>query len=349
MTTKNNEEIRKKRLQLPVWLVITVAITLVLGLVGGLVISKLLSQRQISFSVVSLISFVFTIALGAAAVILATITIVLSRHAEDALIRRSDEGIKLQNEVFVRTSEVLSKIQASTGVTEKRLEDIISGRTAPIVQEAVAKSKLAEAGLDKQAIDKISKDLAESLKSEIAPLIRSGPAKAEEKLSEIEITQKKRGEISARWNEFRLQVVSEVRKIGGVELISEVEGKYSAEISEKFWDLLIKANGKRFAFDIHTKDQVFKQQGGFYGLAFKQSHRYKMIRSISWQALQDNIDKVFVVFDKDVWSDKGITELAKLIDSFNSNSKGPEIVPLSGSPEEIAKKIMPVVTGKKSA
>ena len=349
MTTATNEEIRKKRLQLPVWLVITVAITLVLGLVGGLVISTLLSQRQISFSVVSLISFVFTIALGSAAIILATITIVLSRHAEDALIRRSDEGIKLQNEVFVRTSEVLSKIQASTGVTEKRLEDIISGRTAPIVQEAVAKSKLAEAGLNKQVIDKISKDLAESLKSEITPLVRFGPAKAEKKLAEIESKQKKSEEITARWNEFRSQVVSEVLKIGGVELISETEGDAGSEISEEFWDLLIKANGKRFGFDIHTKEQVYEKEGGFCGLTSKQSSRSRLIKSLSWQAFQDNIDKVFVAFDEDVWSEQGIAELVKLVDSFNSNSKRPKIVPLSGSPEEIAKKIMPVVTGKKSA
>jgi len=349
MTTKTNEEIRKKGLQLPVWLVITVAITLVLGLVGGLVISKLLSQHQISFSVVSLISFVFTIALGAAALILATITIVLSRYAEDALIRRSDEGIKLQNEVFVRTSEVLSKIQASTGVTEKRLEDIISGRTTPIVQEAVAKSKLAEAGLDKQVIDKISKDLAESLRSEIAPLVRFGPEKAETKLAEIESRQKKRKEIEARWEEFRSQVVSEVRKIGGVELITETEGDTSSEISEEFWDLLIKANGKRFGFDIHTKDQVYEEEGDFYVLTSTQSSRSNLIKSLGWQVLQDNIDKVFVVFDEDVWSEQGIAELAKLIDSFNSNSKGPKLVPLSGSPEEIAKKIMPDITGQKPA
>ncbi len=348
MTTKTDEEIREKRLQLPVWLVITVAITLVLGLVGGLVISTLLSQRQISFSVVSLISFVFTIALGSAAIILATITIMLSRYAEDALIRRSDEGIKLQNEVFVRTSEVLSKIQASTGVTEKRLEDIISGRTTPIVQEAVAKSKLAEAGLDKQVIDKISKDLADSLKSEIAPLLRFGPANAEAKLTEIEVKQKKREEISERWNQYRLKIVSEVKKIGGVEVISETQGKTGAETSGGFWDILIKANDKLFGFDTHTKEQVFGTEGSYYDLTSNESTRSELIKALSWRSFKDNIDKAFIIFDEDIWSEEGIVELVKLIDSFNSYSKGPKIVRLSGNPEKIAEKIMPVVTGKKS-
>lgn len=347
MIEEESEGLDRKRLSVPIWLLITICITFLIGLVAGLVINKLLGPEQISFSTVALISFVFTVALGASAIILAVITIVLSRNAEDALIRRSDEGIRLQNNVFVRTSEVLSKIQASTGVTEKRLEDIIAGRTVPLVQEAVAKSKLDEAGLSKDAVDKISKDLAESLKSEILPLIMSAPSSAEARLVAIEAKQNKEEAIKKRWSKFRSEVIDEIRQVSGVEIISETEGNIAADKSEEFWDAMIKVNNKGIGLDIHTKEQLWEGEGDYHNLLTSSSARRKLISVLSLQALEDNIENVFIIFDEDIWSESKIAELPKLMDIFNQNSKVSTIVPLSGNPKDIAQKIVEIVNEKK--
>jgi len=347
MIEEESEALDRKRLSVPIWLLITICITFLIGLVAGLVINKLLSPEQISFSTVALISFVFTVALGASAIILAVITIVLSRNAEDALIRRSDEGIRLQNDVFVRTSEVLSKIQASTGVTEKRIEDIIAGRTGPLVEEAVAKSKLDEAGVSKGAVEKISKDLAESLKSEIMPLIRSAPSIAEARLVAIETKQNKKEAISKRWREFRSEVVNEIRQVSGVEIISETEGRTRAEKPEEFWDAMIKINNKGVGLDIHTKDQLWEEEGTYHNLLKSSSSRREYIGDLTCRALEDNIEKIIIIFDEDIWSQADIVELHKLIDIFDQNSKCIEIVPISGSPKDLAKKIVEIVNEEK--
>lgn len=157
MATDPAEPSRKTKKNLPVWLLVTILVTLAVGVVIGLLLQNVLSSQQVSLSGPGLISFVFTVALGASAIILAIITMFLSRQAEDALIKRSDEGIRLQTDVFVRTTEVLSTIQTSTGVTEKRLEDLITGRANIIAQEIIDKPFRGKSELDDETIEKLKR------------------------------------------------------------------------------------------------------------------------------------------------------------------------------------------------
>src|SRR2546421_1337070 len=98
---------------IPVNTIILIGVSLIAGMLLAFTTVNFLSKQQITISTSALVSFVFTVALGAGSLILAILSISLSRQAEDALIRRSDEGIRLQNEVYLRTSEVLGTIQAS--------------------------------------------------------------------------------------------------------------------------------------------------------------------------------------------------------------------------------------------
>jgi len=106
-----------------------------LGLIGALLISNSQSASTTSFSTTELIGFVMSVILSGASIVLAISAIALGRSSERAVIDRSDESIRLQNEVFVRTNEALQRIEASTGVTEKRIEDIITGRVGDISQK----------------------------------------------------------------------------------------------------------------------------------------------------------------------------------------------------------------------
>lgn len=117
------------------------------SLLGGLVLafllgyaccalfSNLTSQQPVSFSTTSLIGFVLSVCLSGASIVLAVSAIMLGKFSEQAMITRSDESIRLQNEVFQKTTDALQRIESSTGVTEKRIEDIISGRVGDLSEK----------------------------------------------------------------------------------------------------------------------------------------------------------------------------------------------------------------------
>lgn len=327
------------------WAIAAVAVSLTVGLAAGLSIRNLLSAEEIHFSTAGIVSFVFTVALGGSAIILAVITIVLSRGAEDALIRRSDEGIRLQNDVFVRTNEVLSRIQASTGVTEKRIEDIIAGRTSVIAAEVVEKSLPAESGVSKQFIEKISKALADSLKSELVPLLSATSSGAMERLEQMEAKQNRAHMIAQEWREYRQSVVDELRARSGVTIQFECEGNTGADSPEEFWDIVLDVSGKRVVLDIHTKSQ-FLEKGGSYHLLFVQSaYREQFAKNICWRAWMDKVDFVLFVFDQELWSNPKMDELLKVMQQFNERAEKELFVPVSGCAKEIADKVLSLANG----
>ncbi len=120
------------------------ALAFTLGAIVALLVYNVGKAAPTTFSTTQLIGFVLTVILSGASIVLAISAIALGKSSEQAVIRRSDESIRLQNEVFVRTTEALQRIEASTGVTEKRIEDIISGRVGDISH------KIAELATEEQ-------------------------------------------------------------------------------------------------------------------------------------------------------------------------------------------------------
>jgi hypothetical protein len=121
--------------------------TISLRLLGGFIISFLLgfgayglgrnavAGAPLTFSTPELINFVLAVVLSGASIFLAIAAIGLGKFSEHAIMQRSDESIRLQNEVFQKTTDALQRIESSTGVTEKRIEDIISGRVGDLSQK----------------------------------------------------------------------------------------------------------------------------------------------------------------------------------------------------------------------
>lgn len=314
MTTPDENRISRGWGHIPTWLLVTVLIAFAFGLTAGLMLQTILLKDQVTLSPVSVISFVFTVALGGASIILAIITMALSRQAEEALTRRSDEGIRLQNDVFVRTNEVLSRIQTSTGVTEKRIEDIISGRTAVIAQEVLDKSLHGKSRLSSDVVERIKGELAESLRSELVPLVAAGPAATIQRLHEMEEAQKKRLEASQRWSQYRKAVVEAVGKLRGAKLVCEAEGNVAADTQEDFWDAVFLADGKRIALDIHTGEQVEAPYGTYRAWAENPKEAEVFANRIAWRAYQDNLDAVFLVWNEDVSQEKGARSVARALE-----------------------------------
>lgn len=332
LNTSSVEPKPKNKTELPIWLLTTIFITLIVGVIAGLLLRNMFSSHQVSLSGPGLISFVFTVALGAASIILAIITVILSRQAEDALIRRSDEGIRLQSDVFVKTNEVLSKIQASTGVTEKRIEDIISGRTNIIAQEVFEKSFTGKRDLSEQTIEKLKNDLAESLKSELLPLITTDPRITLKRLEDMERKQQKRQKITNEWKEFRAAVVDTAQKAPGIQLISESEGNFVAEAPDKFWDAIFDISGRKVGFDIHTVSQYTEIYGSYHNVFQTFEGRMNFYSTISARAIQEELVAVALVFNENISEDKNFKQLMLLFEKMSSLFK---TVLITGTPEQI--------------
>lgn len=335
MTDK--EEKSRSVNSLPIWLLITVAVAFTVGLVSGMVIINLTTSHGTTVSTTAIISFTFTVALGAAAIILAAITIVLSRSAEDSLIRRSDEGIRLQNDVFVRTTEVLSTIQASTGVTEKRLEDIISGRTGVIAQEVFDRSfPKGETSLSLEAEERLKNSLADSLKQELIPLIADRPLVTERRLLEMEARQNTAVKVSERWKKFRQSVVAELVKLDQTKVVSETQGCTDSDTMEEFWDAVLDIEGRRVALDIHTAEQIAK--GGSYSVWLTSAKaRNNFAKSVTWRTWEDKVNTFFWVWNQDVSNEPGIIELSKLL---RASLRDTDFVFLHGEPSAVTQALL---------
>lgn len=137
-----------------------------LGAALAEIIRNIAGAENVSFSTPELVGFVLSVVLSAASIVLAIAAIWLGKISELSMIRRSDESIRLQNEVFIRTTEALKRIESSTGVTEKRIEDIISGRAGDLSHKiAELTSKGIGLSSDRESLEKEIKRIIEGTKS----------------------------------------------------------------------------------------------------------------------------------------------------------------------------------------
>ncbi len=92
-----------------------------LRLIGGLVIAFLLgftacglarnaiNSASLSFTTPELINFVLSVLSSGASIFLAIAAIALGKFSEQAIMQRSDESSRLQNEVFQETTDALQR------------------------------------------------------------------------------------------------------------------------------------------------------------------------------------------------------------------------------------------------
>ena len=178
-----------------------------LGIISALLLSNAQTGTPTTFTTTELIGFVLSVILAGAAIVLAISAITLGKSSEQAVIKRSDESIRLQNEVFTKTTEALQRIESSTGVTEKRIEDIISGRAGEISRE------LAEITIrDRKVLPDDARKLEENIRRSIMHSV------TEQSVEEREALQKRREKEDIQekniWNHMKsLCMQSRISKI----------------------------------------------------------------------------------------------------------------------------------------
>lgn len=194
-------------------------LSFIAGAAALLIFTQAVGAAQVAFSVTGIISFVFGVALSSASIVLAVAAISLGRASERTMVERSDESIRLQNEVFVKTTDALARIESSTGVTEKRIEDIIAGRAGAIAERLVEHRRIGP-----QTREEIENEIKESLRAELTTL-RSHQLEPNGKEQETKIEERRvKAEARAKFDKFRDKVLFHVsdqsstktRKIGDV-------------------------------------------------------------------------------------------------------------------------------------
>ena len=249
---------------------------------------------QVTFSVTGIISFVFGIALSAASIVLAVAAITLGRASERATTERSDESIRLQNEVFAKTTEALSRIESSTGVTEKRIEDIIAGRAGAIAERLVEHRQIGS-----RSREEIEREIRESVRSELPASLRM---QIEPKSKELEAKIKEAHELYEKFKNKVLFHISDqqstkTRKIG--------DGKYRGS-GDDLADGVFETASGRVAVCTFSINPILAQQflaGGDF---------ITYIDSILGEIASNTFHKVFFVYDGKLDADNAF---AKQIES----------------------------------
>ncbi len=206
---------------------------------SGAVVAELVRNvsgaEKLTFSTTELVGFLLSVVLSAASIVLAIAAIWLGKVSELSVIKRSDESIRLQNEVFIRTTEALQRIEASTGVTEKRIEDIISGRVGDISH------KIAELTSGRSGLSQDRQSLEEEIKRSILSGVRSPKEEKEDEKRRKAIIQRRE-----RYKLFHQALLTSFANKPNVTAMKLGDGSFQGE-GEELFDVVVEINGKKIA------------------------------------------------------------------------------------------------------
>lgn len=286
MTNEQNPESAKWNVSLAQ---LTMALVwLFLGAALAELVRNISGAEKVTFSTTELVGFVLSVVLSAASIVLAIAAIWLGKISELSMVRRSDESIRMQNEVYIKTTEALKRIESSTDVTEKRIEDIIAGRAGDI-SHRIAELTSGRTGL--------SRDPA-SLEREIRRIIEGTKAPKPEdevKRREAMIAHQK------RYKAFHGSLLAAFANKADSKAVKLGDGSMDAEGIELF-DVVVQAAGKTIA------GSAFQARSSFENTAFPQ-----YLLKVSQALASGAVDQVVLAFDRPTEDQPKLAEEVKAI------------------------------------
>ncbi len=197
-------------------------ISFIVGVVCVLILQNSLSEK-ISFSTFDLINFLVVIGLSVASATLAMVAIVLGKKSEEIIVSRSDQSIKHQTEIFQETIKALAKIESSSGINEKRIEDVL---------KVVGGTGLR----DEKRINEETRKI----------LTSPSTIDARKQIEKIRLTNKES-------QEYHDNILNEVRKINKIKIFKAGEGNFSGT-GHKLVDGVFKFKKETFSLSIFYID-----------------------------------------------------------------------------------------------
>lgn len=270
------------------------------GVIVTFIVQNLIGKETITLSTLDIINIIFSVALSGASIFLAIVAINLAKESEKILIDRNQKSIEFQNNLFIKTSAILTKIESSTGVTEKRLEDLIAGRAGKAAQSLLPNSKVASPMMRKELENRIKTSFLEE------PSV---------------------GKHGKEYDEFLKSTLNETSKIKGISVIKSGTGDFG-EKGNDLVDGVFNFKNIKFSVSVFFSKNIFD---------FESIEEY--IFSLAKELKNKEFDLAFLVFDEELNKEnkyyKSMENQLNIIDQTIKK----KIVIEYGSPEQIAKKI----------
>jgi hypothetical protein len=272
-----------------------ILISFALGVIVALLLANSKGQAASSFTTTELIGFVLSVILSGASIVLAIAAIALGKSSEQAVINRSDESIRLQTEVFTKTTDALQGIKASTDVTEKRIEDIISGRAGDLSKQ------IAEIASDESVTGNLDvKELEEKIRKSIA----QGFDKKEMTEEEKEARNKRRKEQVERRNKYEKyhdKILYELANKADVKIQKLGHGKPTrGEVFEEKFDAILIKGDEKIVVSTFMPIKNERYSSLSYG---------DILQSLASEVERNDIAKVMLIHFEDDGSEPGVKQL----------------------------------------
>jgi len=259
-----------------------ILISFVLGLIVALLFSNTQETNPTNFTTTELIGFVLSVILSGASIVLAIAAIALGKSSEQAVMSRSDESIRLQTEVFTRTTDALQGIKASTDVTEKRIEDIISGRAGDISKQ-VAELAGVESGVGRFDV----KELEEQIKKSITGSFDKKQLTDEEK----EERENRRKEIMKKRREYENHHDAVLLSLANQENVQIVKLGHGTPSSDKSvlerYDAIFTKSNEKIAVSTFEPLSIMRYRSGGYT---------EILNNLARGLEEGDITKLYLVF-----------------------------------------------------
>lgn len=277
-----------------------VTVAFVLGVIVALLLSNSQSSVTSNFTTTELIGFVLSVILSGASIVLAIAAIALGKSSEQAVINRSDESIRLQTEVFTKTTDALQAIKSSTDVTEKRIEDIISGRAGDLSKQIaeLASDETESGNINvKELEEKIRKSLTQSFeKKELSDSEREERAKRRAESQRKRVLYEKNHDSLL----FSLANKPEVK----IEKLGHGTPSTDHEPSERY-DAILNKNGTKTAVSTFAPIDSDRLIMRSYS---------EILKSLASPLQSENIDKLYLIQFNDSESKTDISSLQEAVD-----------------------------------
>ncbi len=260
-------------------------VSFVTGSLAALAVRYLLFGKALQLNPDTFISLVFTVAIGAASLVLALLAINYGRVSEKVITERADRSIEiqmnlfeksldLQTRLFDKTISTLESIGRSTGVTEQRMADIFSFFQNPDFMKQIAgraveettselgrKSKegVIDAQTEAQLAERLTKNIVRELSSRFEGLetaVKGTVLSLRPTVPDFAAATEARGRLrDLNPEEVEARRRAELIKKRMEMVRKAVESIPEAQIGEKdpsnnFWDYVLIYKGKKVAIDI---------------------------------------------------------------------------------------------------
>jgi len=252
----------------------------IIGFVSAIIVTNQNSNEEVHFSTLELVNFVISILLSCSSLVLAILAINLGKSSEKMMVDRSDESIKLQNEVFSKTIEALGRIESSTGVTEKRIEDIISGRAGDIADRLLS-DKIVHKGNRQQ----LEEEIRASLRAELSQNNRLERQKKEEE------QKKQKDEAWKNYTNYKEKIMISFANLENVKALRISDGSFTAE-NEDLLDGLFEKENEKIGVCTFSGNKAIST-------TFLIDKLDEFINNLAIEITKETFNKVYLVFDED--------------------------------------------------